>query len=347
MDFCDKFKGSGIEIDIVRDTYTALKSTAWHDFEKELIRFNIYNESNHNKTVSTYNLFGNLISYYGADTPEKIHGRSRDILWVNEAHQFPAKTIDQLFPRTRHRIICDYNPALGFQHWLDPYIDKFPPHITTYKDNPYLTASQIEDIESRKDNPYWWSVYGSGHRAVREGVVFTNWINGDFDNYLPYVYGQDFGFNPNPTTLVKVAVDKKNRIIYADEKLYSNGYLSSDAINETNRKLIDNFNDLIIADSADPRLIYEIAASGINIKRATKGSGSVLSGINKMLDYKIVVTPESKNLLKELSSYVWNDKKSGIPVKANDHLIDAMRYAFEYLTAENIINNAVGLDNLI
>ena len=120
IDYCLMY--SGMEIDICRDTFTALKATAWKDFKDVLISCNLYNDKNHNKTDHSYLLNGNTINYYGADTPDKIHGRSRDILWINEAHQFPQETIDQLFPRTRYKIIADYNPALGLEHWLDPYI---------------------------------------------------------------------------------------------------------------------------------------------------------------------------------------------------------------------------------
>ena len=52
---------------------------------------------------------------------------------------------------------------------LDPYIQKYPPIITTYKDNPFLTHAQIEDIESRKNNNYWWKIYGSGERETGKG----------------------------------------------------------------------------------------------------------------------------------------------------------------------------------
>jgi PBSX family phage terminase large subunit len=317
IDYCLQYRG--MEIDIVRDTFTALKSTAWKDFRDVLINCNLYKESNHNKTDHEYELNGNVISYYGADTPAKIHGRARDILWVNEAHQFPAETIDQLFPRTRHKIIADYNPALGLEHWLDTYIDQYPPCITTYKDNPHLTEAQIQDIESRKNNQYWWQVYGSGQRANREGAIFTNWITGDFDNSLPYCYGQDYGFSVDPTTLVKVAVDNKLKIIYAEELLYSQAGMGTDAIFEANKRLIHKPNDLIIADSAEPRLIDELSRKGLNIRGAVKGQGSVTAGITQMQDYRIVITPQSTNLKKELSNYCWNDKKAGIPIDDYNH----------------------------
>ena len=329
IDFCLLY--TGMEIDIVRDTFTALKATAWKDFYDVLVSCNLYQAKNHNKTDHTYTLNGNTISYYGADTPDKIHGRSRDILWINEAHQFPQETIDQLFPRTRYRIICDYNPALGLEHWLDPYIEKYPPLITTYKDNPFLTREQIEDIESRVNNKYWWQIYGNGERADREGAIFTNWTMGEIDTTLPYCYGQDYGFTIDPTTLVKVAVDEKKKIIYCDELLYSTQSMGLDAILSTNKQLIAKPTDLIVADSAEPRLIDDLKRKGLNIQGCVKGQGSVSAGISKMCDYQIVISSRSTNLRKELSNYVWNDKKASIPVDAFNHLIDAVRYAFDYL----------------
>ena len=329
IDFCLLY--TGMEIDLVRDTFTALKATAWKDFKDVLLSLDLYHDKYHNKTDHTYELKGNIISYYGADTPDKIHGRSRDILWINEAHQFPQETIDQLFPRTRYRIIADYNPALGLEHWLDPYIEKHPPLVTTYKDNPFLTQSQIEDIESRKSNQYWWTIYGSGERANRQGAIFTNWTQGDFDTSLPYVYGQDYGFSVDPTTLVKVAVDEKKKIIYADEKFYSTVGMSTNEIFEANKQATKP-NDLIIADSAEPRLIDDLRRKGTNIIPCEKGAGSVSAGITKMQDYQIVITPTSHNLRKELSNYIWNDKKAGIPVDAFNHICDCLRYSVMYLT---------------
>jgi PBSX family phage terminase large subunit len=327
---CENFKG--LEIDITRDTFTALKATIWKDFEDILKACNLYNDKYHNKTDHIYALNGNLISYYGADNPDKIHGRARDILIVNEAHQFPIEVIDQLFPRTRQRIICDYNPALGLEHWLDPYIDKYPPLITTYKDNPYLTQSQVEDIESRKNNQYWWQVYGSGQRANREGAIFTNWEVGEFDNSLPYCYGQDYGFSVDPTTLVRVAVDKKAKKIYVDECFYNKNQLGTEAIYELNKTHIHNPSDLIIADSAEPRLIDELRRKGLNIRGAIKRQGSVTAGITQMQDYQIIVTERSINTRKEISNYCWSDKKAGIPIDDYNHILDPIRYTLKELT---------------
>lgn len=322
-----KYADARMEIDIVRDTFTALKATAWKDFKDVLLNHGLYNSDHHNKTDHIYNLNGNFINYYGADNPNKIHGRARDILWVNEAHQFPPDIIDQLFPRTRQRIICDYNPAIGEGHWLDDLIDKYGCLITTYRDNPHLTRSQILEIESRKHDPYWWKVYGTGERSSRQGVVFTNWDVGEFDLSLPHLYGLDLGYSPNPSGFVRIAVDHKKRIIYADEQFYLLE-LGIDALAAEIKNCLLRPNDLVVSD-VEKRTIADLKARGVNIKAVVKGPGSVISGLRRMLEYKLVVTARSKNLIMELNNYVWSDKKSDTPIKENDHLIDPTRYGFE------------------
>lgn len=331
---CKENRSAGIEIDIVRDTFTALKATAWKDFKQVLIEHGLYNSEDHNKTDHIYNLFGNYISYYGADNPHKIHGRSRDLLWVNEAHQFPQETVDQLFPRTRHRIICDYNPAIGDDHWLDELIDKYPPLITTYKDNPHLTFSQIAEIEGRKNQPYWWQVYGTGKRAPRLGVIFTNWQIGDFDTSLPYCYGLDFGYSPDPTAMVRIAIDSKNKRLYLDECLYANE-LSVDQLIDAVKSNLNSARDLVVCDTNEKRTVAAMAKARINVSKALKYPGSVVDGIRDMQDYTMIVTERSKNLKKELNNYVWNDKKASIPVDEYNHLIDASRYSATRLSLKH------------
>jgi phage terminase large subunit len=329
---CRDYPNAGLEIDLVRDIFTALKATAWKDFKDVLLSHGLYNEKKHNKTDHVYQLNGNNINYYGADSPDKIHGRSRDLLWINEAHQFPQETVDQLLPRTRHRIICDYNPAIGDDHWLDEYITLYPPFISTYRDNPHLTASQVADIERRKGQGYWWQVYGQGKRAARQGVIFEAWQEAEFDASLPYAYGLDFGYYPDPTALVQVAIDEKRKRIYLKELLYTQK-LSTEGLTAAVQAAISNPRALVIADSAEPRTIADLGKARLNVQAAVKGPDSVRSGLVKMQAYKIIVDPQSYNLKKELNNYVWNDKKSTTPVDDYNHLIDAARYAFMRLAA--------------
>jgi len=329
---CKEYPNAGMEIDLVRNTFAALKATAWKDFKDILVSLDLYNANNHNKTDHIYQLFGNNINYYGADTPDKIHGRSRDILWINEAHQFPEDTIDQLLPRTKHRIICDYNPALPQEHWLDNYIIKYSPLITTYRDNPHLTKAQVQDIENKITNPYWWKVYGNGERAQPTGAIFSNWSIGEFKECDILGFGQDYGFSNDPSTLIKVSIDRKSKTIYLKECFYQVG-LNTGQLYELNIQHAQNL--LIVADSAEPRLIAELKQRRVNIIETEKGQGSVTAGISLMLEYNIVIDPESTNMIKEFNNYSWIEKTNkSIPMDAYNHCIDAARY-FIYSTLRN------------
>lgn len=181
---------------------------------------------------------------------------------------------------------------------------------------------------------------------VADGVIFENWKEGEFDTSLPYCYGQDYGFTIDPDTLVKVAIDHKKKIIYAEEKYYGQNQLSTDDLFILNQSLVDKKNDLIVGDSAEPRLIEDLRKKGLNIKPTKKYAGVVSASILKMLEYKIIITPNSHNLKKELRNYAWNDKKAGIPIDKHNHLLDATRYAFLEL-AEPVRNNLKSIASLI
>jgi len=320
---CLQCPNEGLEIDIVRVNFKLVKATAWKDMKDILVEYGLYSKSNHNKTDHIYNLNGNLIYYYGADDPNKLHGRSRDIFYGNEINQFNEEDVDQITPRTRLRMIGDYNPAIGTIHWLDRYIAKYPPKITTYKDNPFLTPEQVADIESKKDKPYWWSVYGCGERAKLEGVIFPDFEIGDFDESLPYYYGLDFGYVNDPDACDKIAIDEKKQIIYVDEQFHEH----RQSIAELAVKVKQLPKGNIIADSAEQRLINDLSSrANRSITPVKKGAGSVMQGIAIMQNYKIIVTERSVNTIQEFNNYAWSDKGKQMPIDDFNHHIDAIRY---------------------
>lgn len=206
---------------------------------------------------------------------------------------------------------------------------------TTYLDNiKNLAESFINRAEQiKRTNPERYKhVMLGGWLEKSEGVIFTNWEVGDYVASDYEIYGQDFGFSVDPTTLIRMNADKDKKIIYVQECFYL-PKLSTNEIFELNRKYAGK--KLIIADSAEPRLIAELEALGNNIEGAEKGQGSVTAGISQIQDYKIVVDPDSLNLIKELNYYAWSDRKSGTPIDAHNHLIDALRYAARhYLSSE-------------
>ena len=154
--------------------------------------------------------------------------------------------------------------------------------------------------------------------------MFENWKFGEFNpDNLQTSFGQDFGFSVDPTTLVEVAIDKKKKIIYVKEHLYKNKLTTSEIaiinIDKAQRRLI-------VADSAEPRLIEELRRLGCNVVATAKGAGSINAGVELMKDHLIIVEHESSNIAKEFNNYVYVDKGSKLYIDDYNHIIDAIRY---------------------
>jgi len=200
---------------------------------------------------------------------------------------------------------------------------------TTYLDNiENLSKSyidQIDQMRSRRPEKYKQQMLGAW-MSKAEGVIFSNWTIGEFKISSVSVWGQDYGFAADPSTLVEVNIDKANKTIYLKECFYL-PRLTTSQIAELNQKHARD--GLIVADSAEPRLITELKRH-CNVKPSIKGQGSVTYGISLLQDYDLVVSPDSTNLIKELNNYRWLERKSNTPIDKYNHLIDAVRYAVGY-----------------
>jgi len=198
---------------------------------------------------------------------------------------------------------------------------------TTYKDNiDNLSKSYIDQIEQmkiRRPDKYKQQMLGSWLNKA-EGVIFNNWSVGEFKHIGTSVWGQDYGFAADPSTLVEVNIDSTNKRIYLKECFYLQR-LTTSQIAQLNLKHARE--GLIIGDSAEPRLLSEIKAKGCNVRPSIKGQGSITYGISLLQDYDIIVSPDSTNLIKELNNYRWLERKSNTPIDNWNHLIDAVRYA--------------------
>jgi phage terminase large subunit len=201
---------------------------------------------------------------------------------------------------------------------------------TTYKDNlEHLSKSYIEQIEQmkqRRPEKYKQQMLGAW-MSKAEGVIFNNWTIGEFKRYSVSVWGQDYGFAADPSTLVECNINTSTKTIYLKECFYL-PRLTTSQIAELNTKYAKD--GLIIGDSAEPRLLSEIKAKGCNVKPSIKGQGSVTYGISLLQDYDLVVDPASRNLIKELNNYRWLERKSNTPIDKYNHLLDAIRYAVGY-----------------
>jgi phage terminase large subunit len=209
---------------------------------------------------------------------------------------------------------------------------------TTYLDNKdnlsesYL--NQIETIRERRPEKYKHQILG-GWLDKAEGVIFTNWSIGEFKQISPSVFGQDYGFSNDPTTLVETSIDSSKKVIYLKLHLYQ-ANLTTSHIASLNAKFAND--SLIIGDSAEPRLLTELKSLGNNVEPAIKGADSIVYGISLLQDYDLVIDPESIDLIKELNNYCWLERKSKTPCDNYNHALDAVRYAVSYQLANPFKN---------
>jgi phage terminase large subunit len=325
-------KTTGKTISIARKTFPALRTSAMRDFIEILKTYDLYDEDSHNKSSAEYRLRGNLIEFISLDSPQKVRGRKRDVLFINEANELHWEDWQQLVFRTKDKIILDYNPSDEY-HWIYEKVktrDDADFYITTYKNNPFLPPEIKMEIERLRDtDENYWNIYGLGEVGKSRSIIFNSSVVDDIPSSATFLsMGMDFGYTNDPTTLV--AVYNYDNTLYFKEYIYQTGMTNRDIVNELERLGINRRSE-IYADSAEPKSIEEIHRFGWNIKPATKGKDSVNIGIDMLRRYNLCVTKQSTNTIKEFRNYKWQEDKNGnilnTPIDLYNHSIDALRYA--------------------
>ena len=324
-------QNKGKIVTICRKTFPALRTSAMRDFFDILKQNKLYSEIYHNKSSGEYRLNDNLIEFISLDQPQKVRGRKRDLLFINEANELHWEDWQQLVFRTTGRIILDYNPSDEF-HWIYEKVktrEDSEFHITTYLDNQFLPESIIKEIELLKEtDENYWRVYGLGEVGKSMATIFDAKLCEQIPTHARHLgYGMDFGYTNDPSTLISVFIHDTN--LYIKELLYRTNMTNRDIANELNRLKVGRREE-IYADSAEPKSIEEIYRMGWNVKPAVKGRDSVNIGIDMLKRYKLFVTKDSINTIKEFRNYKWKEDKNGnilnTPVDMFNHSIDALRY---------------------
>ena len=329
-------------ISIIPEFLEKIELLGWED------KFYITKDEIINKHSGSRILFRGIKTSSG-DQTANLKSLQGVTTWVlDEAEELiDEETFDKIDLSVRskgvqNRVIMIMNPSTK-EHWIYqrffeakgiPEGSNLIKSDTTYIHTTYLDnidnlsesyINQLENIKLRRPEKYKHQILG-GWLDKAEGVVFSNWQIGSFVQVSTSVFGQDFGFSADPTTLVETSIDKTNKRIYLKLHYYKQG-LTTSQISELNKRCAKD--NLIVADSAEPRLITELKMNN-NIVSAIKGQGSVTYGIALLQDFDLIIDPESTELIKELNNYCWLEKKSATPIDSHNHAIDAIRYAVSY-----------------
>ena len=327
------------EISVVSESIPHLRRGAIKDFAKVMQWTGRWVADRWNKTLLTYNFAnGSVIEFFSADSEARLRGARRQVVYINEANNIDFESYYQLAIRTSEAIYIDFNPTHEF--WA--HTEVLPEQdaeliILTYNDNEALPDTIKRDIELNRTKAEtsaywanWWKVYGLGQVGTLQGAIYEDFevVDGiDVSRAKFVALGLDWGFSNDPTALV--AIYRQGDCLLIQELLYSTGL--------TNQDIADKLRSLgitraweIVADSAEPKSIEEIYRLGFNIKPAEKGPDSVRNGIDILKRFKLQVTKDSTNLIKELRSYTWatdkEGKNTGVPIDSFNHACDAMRY---------------------
>ena len=274
---------------------------------------------------------GSIIEFSSFKDAQDAKSGKRDYLFINEANGVPFDVFWQLYMRTRKEVFIDYNPSARF--WVhEKLLNRHDVQLilSDHRQNRFLSQEQHDMIENIEDDELW-KVYARGATGAITGLVFPRFNVVDAlpprEEWKMHVYCLDFGFTNDPTALIHLVLAHGE--LWLDELIYNTG-MTNPMIAERAKGMGLTRNDVIIADSAEPKSIRELNNLGLNVEACVKGADSIKNGIDILQRYVLNVTRDSTGLRREMLNYKWRVTKDGIttnePVDCFNHAIDAVRY---------------------
>lgn len=325
---------------IVSESIPHLKRGAIRDFKTILQDEGIWDEEKWSETGKTYTFSnGSVLEFFSVDNAGKVFGSARDNLFINECQHIDYEIARQLFVRTRGRIILDYNPTHHF--WAMDKVESKDNCITlhsTYRDNGFLSPEQVREIEDNKSDANWWLVFGEGKEGTLDGLIYEFETCDSLPektemDHLVEIQGLDFGFTNDPTARVQVIADPRKKILWVRQRTYKTHMQNRHIIQDLQEDGVGNRVE-IYADCAEPKSIADIKDAGFNVipcdKSAPVKSDKLKFQLQWMQGWKLYVTKDSIDLIRELRNYVWAKDKDGNPLNEPidkfNHLLDSLRY---------------------
>ena len=344
---------------LMRKVYRKCKDSVWTELKLALDRLKIrqYFDLYEGEYRAVCKLNGTVFKCEGLDEAEKIKGFSEisDVL-LEEATEFSLEDFELIDGTIRSinynlplQIYCAFNPV-SKQNWV---FKRFgfdtgivPPNTfilkSTYLDNEYLSQDYLQRMDDMKcTNPTRWKIEALGDFVTLDKLIFQNYKVEDFDYEKvkgQLLVGLDFGFITDPSVIIASLLDEENKRIYIFKEWQGQGYTNQELI-----KVIESLGfskSVIIADSAEQKSIEEIKRGGImKIRAAQKGPDSVIHGLQKLMNYEIILHPSCEGVLVEFENYSWQkDKHTGEyinkPIDNFNHFCDALRYSLQCAKAK-------------
>lgn len=269
------------------------------------------------------------------------------ICWVEEAQRTSRESFDILVPTVfRHetsQVILTFNPDQETDPVYSDFVKNTHPDAyvakINYLQNKHLPSPLLREAEYMRglDPNAYAHVWLGECRFNTDAQVFAGCYEvREFETpeYADFMFGADWGFSQDPTTLIRCYVD--NGELYIDHEVYRVGLEIRDTA-EAFKTMPSVTQHIIRADSARPETISHVRADGLNVQSVSKWAGSVEDGIAYMRSFKkIIIHPRCKNTVNEFRLYSYKINKltndpTTVIVDQHNHCIDAIRYALQPL----------------
>lgn len=346
---------------VIRKTFRTLKDSCFTELKWAIHRLGVdsFWDVKESPLEMTYVPTGQKIYFRGLDDPLKVTSITVEHgllcwMWIEEAYEISSEDDFNMLDESIRgecpeglfkQITLTFNPW-NEHHWLkkrffDHPDDETLAMTTNYKCNEWLDAADKKVFETmRTRNPRRYKVAGLGDWGIVDGLVYEDWEEKLFSlnevkaiKGVKSVFGLDFGYTNDPSALFCGMIDTASKTIWVFDEMYKSG-MSNEAISAEVQRM-GYMKEKITADSAEPKSIDRLRDLGLKgIKKARKGKDSINNGIDFIQDYHIFIHPRCVNFLTEIGNYQWDTdtktgKKLNCPVDNFNHLMDAMRYAFE------------------
>ena len=347
-----QYEGKGVSFIIGGATSSTIRRNVLNEIE-EILGINI----SLNKEQG-FELYGNMIYCFGgsnADSWKSVRGFTAAGAFLNEGTALHDVFVKEVISRCSYegaRIFIDTNPENPMHPIKTDYIDKDGQMLSdghlniksfnfTLYDNTFLPKDYIESIEKSTPSGMFFDRDILGLWVNSEGVVYQ-----DFNKsmvitdevikntmFTRYIAGVDWGYE-HLGTMVVVGITSNNDYYIVEE--IAEQHQEIDFWVAKARDIIKKYGNIpFYCDSARPEHVARFLREGFRTHNADK---SILSGIEVvaklMKQNKFFVSDKCNQFLKEVYNYVWDDKK-GLPVKTNDDLMDAIRYAIYTYSLSN------------
>jgi PBSX family phage terminase large subunit len=343
-------KGYSKEANIiyVATTYQQARDIAWNIL-KSIVQPIVISVNESRLEIKIRNIEGgeSTITLRGWENIDTLRGQSIDFAVIDEVasmKNFWENWQEVILPTLTDRKgeAMFISTPKGFNHFYDLYNLEYKDkdfksfHFTSY-DNPLIDPTEIEKSRAQMTEERFSQEYLADFRKT-EGLVYKEFtresclFDDDTKIYDPVetIAGVDFGFT-NPTAVITLVKDYRGNFWITDE------YYKSGQTDSQNAEWIaaQKFNK-VYADPEAPNTIKELKLRGVNVREVIKGKDSIPNGINKVKELlkagKLKVHKKCLNVIQEFETYSYPDKldqqnPKELPIKENDHAMDAIRYA--------------------